>query len=222
MPSSSAGGVRAGRNGGGGSSGGGGGGGAADGGGRKMGRKMDASHLLNFSLPARQEVQAPPRRSRRTGGGEGARWTLYNKESASCPPCLSAARGRPKLACCRPPGTWLLTPFPISLSEEFVNASFSFMLNPKGDYTAYFVDSDIFFNWPDILQILVPSAAAGTGDVHSPGLPSCPICLSVSRTGHACQEEPGKLAAGPGSGRADHAADHLLTVATCRSRSHRA
>lgn len=71
------------------------------------------------------------------------------------------------------------SPFP---SAEFVNASFSFMLNPKGDYTAYFADSDIFFHWPDILQILVP----GGGDVSADSsqgtgseLPNCPICLSV-------------------------------------------
>jgi hypothetical protein len=54
------------------------GGGNAGVGGRKH---NNANHLLNFSLPARQEVAPPPRRSRRTGGGEGARWTLYNKES---------------------------------------------------------------------------------------------------------------------------------------------
>lgn len=71
------------------------------------------------------------------------------------------------------------SPFP---SAEFVNASFSFMLNPKGDYTAYFADSDIFFHWPDILQILVPGGgdvSTGSSLVTGSELPNCPICLSV-------------------------------------------
>ncbi|CDZ97925.1 Predicted E3 ubiquitin ligase [Phaffia rhodozyma] len=110
------------------------------------GRKMNANHLLNFSMPSRPAPLAPPpRRSRRTGGGEGARWQVFNK-------------------------------------EKFVNASFRFMMKPTGDYTAHFADSDIFFNWPDILQILIPPARPTIVDgvslkSHDAVLPSCPICL---------------------------------------------
>lgn len=47
-------------------------------GGRKAG--LNGNHLLNFSLPTRQERPAAPRRSRKAGGGEGARWQIFNKE----------------------------------------------------------------------------------------------------------------------------------------------
>lgn len=47
------------------------------------GRKSNANHLLNFSLPTRAERAPVPRRSRKGGGGEGARWQVFNKESES-------------------------------------------------------------------------------------------------------------------------------------------
>jgi len=40
-----------------------------------------ANHLLNFSLPTRAEQAVVTRRSRKGGGGEGARWQIFNKES---------------------------------------------------------------------------------------------------------------------------------------------
>lgn len=50
------------------------------------GRKMNGNHLLNFSMPSRVEAPPAPRRSRKTGGGEGARWQVFNKESTFFPP----------------------------------------------------------------------------------------------------------------------------------------
>jgi hypothetical protein len=59
-------------------------------------------------------------------------------------------------------------------------------MNPLGDYTVHFADPDIFFQWQDILQIIIPrssalaAAAAGGGDNSSSeeGHTTCPICLS--------------------------------------------
>lgn len=60
-------------------------------------------------------------------------------------------------------------------------------MNPLGDYTVHFADPDIFFQWQDILQIIIPrssalaAAAAGGGNnpSHEEGHITCPICLST-------------------------------------------
>ncbi|KAL4246962.1 RING-finger protein MAG2/RNF10 [Abortiporus biennis] len=68
--------------------------------------------------------------------------------------------------------------------ERFINAQYRFVMNPNGDYTVHFADPDIYFQWHDILQIIVPRtspiAAAGSGEhYHSDeGITTCPICLS--------------------------------------------
>jgi len=70
--------------------------------------------------------------------------------------------------------------------ERFVNAQYRFVMNPLGDYTVHFADPDIFFQWQDILQIIIPrssalaAAAAGGGHSlsHEEGHTTCPICLS--------------------------------------------
>ncbi|KAF5374830.1 hypothetical protein D9758_000560 [Tetrapyrgos nigripes] len=53
----------------------------------------------------------------------------------------------------------------------FVNAQYRFIMNPSGDYTVHFADPDIFFQWHDILQVIIPRTE-GTGHT------TCPICLS--------------------------------------------
>ncbi|KAH8987382.1 hypothetical protein EDB86DRAFT_3210754 [Lactarius hatsudake] len=71
-------------------------------------------------------------------------------------------------------------------SWRFVNAQYRFVMNPLGDYTVHFADPDIFFQWQDILQIIIPrssalaAAAAGGGNnsSHEEGHITCPICLS--------------------------------------------
>lgn len=69
--------------------------------------------------------------------------------------------------------------------ERYINAQYRFVMNPSGDYTVHFADPDIFFQWQDILQIIVPrtSAVASTSSnstaiSHDQGLQTCPICLS--------------------------------------------
>ncbi|OAX38389.1 hypothetical protein K503DRAFT_770550 [Rhizopogon vinicolor AM-OR11-026] len=68
--------------------------------------------------------------------------------------------------------------------ERFVNAQYRFVMNPSGDYTVHFADPDIFFQWHDILQVVIPrssafSAAAGGEHVaQEEGIKTCPICLS--------------------------------------------
>ncbi|EKM61388.1 uncharacterized protein PHACADRAFT_247951 [Phanerochaete carnosa HHB-10118-sp] len=80
--------------------------------------------------------------------------------------------------------------------ERFVNAQYRFLMNPSGDYTVHFADPDIFFQWHDILQVIIPrsSAAVSTANGESSkseeGVMSCPICLSpptsprMTRCGH--------------------------------------
>ncbi|KAG1749759.1 uncharacterized protein EDB91DRAFT_1047083 [Suillus paluster] len=69
--------------------------------------------------------------------------------------------------------------------ERFVNAQYRFVMNPSGDYTVHFADPDIFFQWHDILQVIMPRssalASAATGGGHTiqeEGIKTCPICLS--------------------------------------------
>ncbi|RKO92657.1 hypothetical protein BDK51DRAFT_26788, partial [Blyttiomyces helicus] len=64
--------------------------------------------------------------------------------------------------------------------ERFVNANFRFIMRPTGDYTVNLFDPDVFIQWPDIAQAIVPVATP----------PSCPICLcpptaaKVTKCGH--------------------------------------
>ncbi|KAF9502266.1 hypothetical protein BDN71DRAFT_1406276 [Pleurotus eryngii] len=66
--------------------------------------------------------------------------------------------------------------------ERFVNAQYRFVMNPTGDYTVHFADPDIFFQWQDILQVIIPRssalASAGAGASQEEGHTSCPICLA--------------------------------------------
>ncbi|PPQ79883.1 hypothetical protein CVT25_002939 [Psilocybe cyanescens] len=69
--------------------------------------------------------------------------------------------------------------------ERFVNAQYRFVMNPTGDYTVHFADPDIFFQWQDILQVIIPrsSALAAAAASEEPsgqgeGYTTCPICLS--------------------------------------------
>ncbi|THH20512.1 hypothetical protein EW146_g862 [Bondarzewia mesenterica] len=69
--------------------------------------------------------------------------------------------------------------------ERFVNAQYRFVMNPNGDYTVHFADPDIFFQWQDIEQIIIPrnsalaSAAGGReAALQDEGHTMCPICLS--------------------------------------------
>ncbi|KDQ18275.1 hypothetical protein BOTBODRAFT_171929 [Botryobasidium botryosum FD-172 SS1] len=79
---------------------------------------------------------------------------------------------------------------PVFNKEKFVNAQYRFVMKPTGDYTVHFADPDIFFQWQDILQVIIPrssalasaSEAAGHNDARGgavrEGHTTCPICLS--------------------------------------------
>ncbi|KAG8754756.1 hypothetical protein FRC12_011097 [Ceratobasidium sp. 428] len=63
--------------------------------------------------------------------------------------------------------------------EKFVNAQYRFVMKPTGDYTVHFADPDIFFQWEDILQVLIPrSSAFASAGTAAEGITTCPICLS--------------------------------------------
>lgn len=66
--------------------------------------------------------------------------------------------------------------------ERFINAQYRFVMNPTGDYTVHFADPDIYFQWSDILQVIVPRSSpftASAGDSsQGDGQATCPICLS--------------------------------------------
>ncbi|PVF96060.1 hypothetical protein CPB86DRAFT_816656 [Serendipita vermifera] len=62
--------------------------------------------------------------------------------------------------------------------ERFINSAYRFVLRPSvtADYTVHFADPDIYFQWTDIVQILVPHTGASiTGEGNS----MCPICLGA-------------------------------------------
>ncbi|KAI0375437.1 hypothetical protein BV20DRAFT_960589 [Pilatotrama ljubarskyi] len=67
--------------------------------------------------------------------------------------------------------------------ERFINAQYRFVMNPTGDYTVHFADPDIYFQWHDILQVIIPrghqlSASSTTQASQDAGILTCPICLS--------------------------------------------
>ncbi|KAF7967129.1 hypothetical protein HWV62_35726 [Athelia sp. TMB] len=72
-----------------------------------------------------------------------------------------------------------------TVGTGFVNAQYRFVMNPNGDYTVHFADPDIYFQWQDILQVIIPRssalaavAASGPQAGQDEGHTSCPICLS--------------------------------------------
>ncbi|KAK7058577.1 hypothetical protein VNI00_002213 [Paramarasmius palmivorus] len=65
--------------------------------------------------------------------------------------------------------------------ERFVNAQYRFVMNPMGDYTVHFADPDIYFQWNDILQVIIPrtsALASAAANQDYEGHTTCPICLS--------------------------------------------
>lgn len=66
--------------------------------------------------------------------------------------------------------------------ERFVNAQYRFVMKPTGDYTVHFADPDIYFQWHDILQVIIPRGHAfqsnsGEQSARDDGILTCPICL---------------------------------------------
>jgi hypothetical protein len=136
----------------------------------KMASSQSLNHLLNFTLPPRQSQppQSLPRRSRKHGTHQG----VWNKEREWL---FDVYISNPLRS------NYLLIFYRIG----FVNAQYRFVMNPNGDYTVHFADPDIFFQWQDILQVIIPrssalaSAAAGRErSGQDEGHTTCPICLS--------------------------------------------
>ncbi|GAA5880418.1 hypothetical protein JCM3774_006443 [Rhodotorula dairenensis] len=66
---------------------------------------------------------------------------------------------------------------------------FRFVVKPDKDYTVHFADPDIHIDWPDVLQVILPTSASALSSVaankldqsvggDAGGVPACPICLS--------------------------------------------
>jgi len=53
---------------------------------------------------------------------------------------------------------------------SYVNSNYRFIVNPRGDYKAQAVDSDVHLPWDHILQVLASAITQ---------CPNCPICLST-------------------------------------------
>lgn len=53
---------------------------------------------------------------------------------------------------------------------SYVNSNYRFVVNPRGDYRAQAVDSDVHLPWECILQVLASAVTQ---------CPNCPICLST-------------------------------------------
>ena len=139
------------------------------------GTESNLNDLVNFQLPPRRQHFSGPRRSKKTGAG-----TPWAKERQS-PFHLYTKRS---------------TGSPNSTCLGFINSAYRFVLKPSvtADYTVHFVDPDMYvwlrfahlfpginllisyFQWSDIVQILVPHAgSSATGE----GNTMCPICLGA-------------------------------------------
>ncbi|GAA5868539.1 hypothetical protein JCM8547_003179 [Rhodosporidiobolus lusitaniae] len=70
--------------------------------------------------------------------------------------------------------------------SRFVH-TFRFIVKPDKDYTAHFADPDLHLDWPDILQVILPTTSSALRTVTTgarmdqaseDGKSACPICLS--------------------------------------------
>lgn len=64
---------------------------------------------------------------------------------------------------------------------RFVHANYRFVVSPEGSYAKQGADSDLYLNWPDVMQVIASTESQAA---------SCPICLSdpvaprMARCGH--------------------------------------
>ncbi|KAG8893008.1 hypothetical protein FRB99_002300 [Tulasnella sp. 403] len=151
---------------------------------------ISLDHLTNFSLPPRQQPNTPaPRRRKKPISQQ-----VWNKESGWFIGC-----------------NYNDCYFSATSLTEFVNAQYRFVMKPTEDYTVHFADPDMFvvvlafelvprtdtssrfpsfFQWQDILQVIIPPSIGESLDLVSEAT-SCPICLTsppvaprVTKCGH--------------------------------------
>ncbi|TFK77491.1 hypothetical protein BDN72DRAFT_46420 [Pluteus cervinus] len=128
------------------------------------------------STPARAQQTATPKRPSKMASNQSLNHLLnFTLPPRQARPLTSLPRRSRKTGTHQ--GVWN--------KERFVNAQYRFVMNPTGDYTAHFADPDIFFQWHDILQVIIPrssalASAAASGEMNNEdeGLMTCPICLS--------------------------------------------
>ncbi|EJU02633.1 hypothetical protein DACRYDRAFT_94404 [Dacryopinax primogenitus] len=115
------------------------------------------------------------------GSGQASKASLNHLLNFSLPPREPVVQHRPRRARRVDQSTAVWN------KERFVNAQHHFVLRPNGDYSVHFADPDIFFQWPDILQVIVPPPSTVQ---HKPSELRCPICLSppvaprITKCGH--------------------------------------
>lgn len=85
---------------------------------------------------------------------------------------------------------------PAAARQRFLHAAFRFELDPRGDYTVFFSDPDLDFNWQDIMTVIIPPPLVSTQNQGDDDLQAnsdreiCPICYSklvaprITRCGH--------------------------------------
>ncbi|GHJ86646.1 hypothetical protein NliqN6_3048 [Naganishia liquefaciens] len=74
--------------------------------------------------------------------------------------------------------------------ERYVNAQFRFVMKPTANYAAHLADPDLFYQWPQILQVIVPTVSAlavAQGDEpSSSGINNAPRRAEKEREGMTC------------------------------------
>lgn len=117
-------------------------------GGRKSSEAVNLNHLLNFSLPPRQPKndRPLPRRSR------GNRNNAFHKEK------YVNAQFRFVMK----PAASASTTSSATTHSSSVSAAAAAVAVTGKSYAAHLADPDVFFDWPNILQVIVPTVSALT------------------------------------------------------------
>ncbi|KAL5519640.1 hypothetical protein ACEPAH_1323 [Sanghuangporus vaninii] len=142
-----------------------------------VGGRAGVGNVGSDKPPIVTGAKGPQKRSNKMSGGQSINHLL----NFSLPPRqTNSLQSLPRRSKRTTPG------YGVWNKEKFVNAQYRFVMKPSGDYTVHFADPDIFFQWQDILQVIIPrisafASAAGRQEEFSildEGHTTCPICLS--------------------------------------------